>query len=134
VLNRIGASDAEQVIVTTDINGIGTLMEQRSEVGMDDVPFFVTAGIPGQTIQVKVAPLELSNVDIMNYWVPDPVYDDAVADETKTFVNEYNSSYPDRNVDKYAANGYDAVKVLADAIEEAGSTDAEEIQKQLQDG
>lgn len=52
-------------------------------------------------------------------------------DGIKAFMKAYNDEYGHAPENAFAALGYDAVKLLADAIERAGSTDAEAIKTAL---
>ncbi|MCC6613185.1 MAG: ABC transporter substrate-binding protein [Anaerolineae bacterium] len=52
-------------------------------------------------------------------------------DGIKAFIASYNEAYGHDPENAFAALGYDAVKLLADAIERAGSTDAAAIQEAL---
>lgn len=49
----------------------------------------------------------------------------------KNFITAYNDAYGHAPENAFAALGYDAVRLLADAIERAGSTDATAIQEAL---
>jgi branched-chain amino acid transport system substrate-binding protein len=51
--------------------------------------------------------------------------------ETKDFVGKYKARYEGKEPDALAALGYDAVKLLANAIRRAGSTEASALQKAL---
>lgn len=52
-------------------------------------------------------------------------------DGIKAFIEAYNTEYGHAPENAFAALGYDAVKLLADAIERAGSTDAAAVQAAL---
>jgi branched-chain amino acid transport system substrate-binding protein len=56
---------------------------------------------------------------------------DRASDKTKAFIEEYKANNNDNIPDMFAAQGYDAVMWLADAIEEANSSDPTEIREAL---
>ncbi len=56
---------------------------------------------------------------------------DLGTDGIKSFIAAYTDEYGHAPENAFAALGYDAVKLLADAIERAGSTDATAIQEAL---
>ena len=54
-----------------------------------------------------------------------------VTDESTKFLNEYKKAYPDKEVNAFAALGYDAYKLALDAITRANSADSVKIQEAL---
>lgn len=56
---------------------------------------------------------------------------DRASDKTKTFIEEYKANNDNNIPDMFAAQGYDAVMWLADAIEEANSSDPSEFRETL---
>src|SRR5690606_35213931 len=49
----------------------------------------------------------------------------------KRFVEGYKAKYGDKNIATYAAYGYDATRLLADAIRRAGSRSRDDVMKAL---
>jgi len=54
-----------------------------------------------------------------------------VTDESTKFLNEYKKAYPNKEVNAFAALGYDAYKLALDAITRANSADSVKIQEAL---
>ncbi|HPF21732.1 MAG TPA: ABC transporter substrate-binding protein [Syntrophomonas sp.] len=54
-----------------------------------------------------------------------------VTEESTTFLNEYKKAYPDKEVNAFAALGYDAYKLALDAITRADTADSIKIRDAL---
>ncbi len=77
---------------------------------------------------ISVAGDSANNVYFTTHALMDP---DLGTDGIKSFITAYTDEYGHAPENAFAALGYDAVKLLADAIERAGSTDATAIQQAL---
>ena len=77
---------------------------------------------------ISVAGDSANNVYFTTHALMDP---DLGTDGIKSFITAYTDEYGHAPENAFAALGYDAVKLLADAIERAGSTDPTAIQQAL---
>src|SRR5690606_26081932 len=86
----------------------------------------VTSGNPAEAIIPLAGAQASEGMLVQNYWVP---YAPAPGQEeaSKKFQEAYESQYKNRAADKYAVSGYDAVKLVAAAVEKAGSDDPAKI-------
>ncbi|MDF2542719.1 MAG: Extracellular ligand-binding receptor [Herbinix sp.] len=115
-LTAIKATDAEVIFVPAYYNDAAYITTQAAELGMD-LPFLGGDGWDGviaQTVDTSV----LEGAIFMSPFVAS-VEDPAV----QAFVTKYEELYK-ATPDQFAADGYDSVYVIAQAMEKAGSTDS----------
>jgi branched-chain amino acid transport system substrate-binding protein len=79
---------------------------------------------------LSVAGESANNVYFTTHALMDP---DLGTDGIKAFITAYTADYGHAPENAFAALGYDTIKLLADAINRAGSTDAAAIQQALLD-
>ena len=105
---------------------VGPVVLQMRQAGLDG-PIVGGDGYDTPDI-VSVAGDASNNVFFTTHALMD---DEIGTDPIKAFMASYNETYGHAPENAFAALGYDAVKLLADAIERAGSTDATDIQQAL---
>ena len=124
-LTRIAQSEPE-VLYVPDYYGTNILiLNQAREVGLD-VPVLGGDGWDGiLNVTSEGNPQEADGVIFTNHFTPSDT-----AENVQDFVTAYEDKY-DATPISFAALGYDAVMMMAQAIEEAGSTDPDAIQEAL---
>jgi branched-chain amino acid transport system substrate-binding protein len=123
-LTKFRDAGAEAVYLPGYYQKVALIISQAKEIGLD-VPFVGADGWDSPDL-VKIAGAEnLNNTFFTNHY--------SSQDDTplvQDFVKAYTERYGDAP-DSFAALGYDAAYLLADAIERAGSTDPEAIKDAL---
>jgi branched-chain amino acid transport system substrate-binding protein len=118
VLTQVRAQKPDAVFVTGDSPEAAIIVRQARELGMT-LPILGGDGWVGDAL--KNGRDALKNTFISNHYSgdnPDPV--------VQNFVKAYRAKF-NREPDSIAALGYDAAKVLADAITRAGSTEGPKL-------
>ncbi len=105
---------------------VGPAVLQMRQAGLDG-PIVGGDGYDTPDI-VSVAGDSANNVFFTTHALMDP---DLGTDGIKAFIASYSDKYGHAPENAFAALGYDAMKLLADAISRAGSTDATAIQQAL---
>jgi branched-chain amino acid transport system substrate-binding protein len=105
---------------------VGPVVLQMRQAGIDG-PIVGGDGYDTPDI-VSVAGESANNVYFTTHALMDA---DLGTDGIKKFITDYTAEYGHAPENAFAALGYDAVKLLADAINRAGSTDAEAIKTAL---
>lgn len=129
-LTKIKNSGADTIIITSDVTTASNIAKQAYELGMTGMNRIITNGLPAEQVVKLVGPEGSEGLLIQNYWVP---YGPAPGQEAASakFVENYKKQFPDRIADKYAASGYDAVRLAANAIAAAGSDNTAKIRDAL---
>ena len=107
---------------------VGPAVLQMRQAGIDG-PIVGGDGYDTPDI-LSVAGDSANNVYFTTHALMDP---DLGTDGIKTFITDYTTEYGHAPENAFAALGYDAMNLLADAITRAGSTDAKAIQQALLD-
>lgn len=122
-LTRIKASSPEVIFVPGYYNEVGLIVKQARELGIT-VPIVGGDGWDSAKLAEVAGAANLVDTYFVNHmWADDPA--------TKPFVDAYKAKY-NAEPDALAALGYDAAKMLIEAIKTAGSTDAEKIRTALE--
>ena len=120
-LNRIKSSNPEAIYVPGYYTEVTLMLPQARQVGLD-VPFFGGDGWDSaQTLQLPEAQGDYYSD---HYSADDP------SPEVQEFVKAYQARY-NETPDAMAVLGYDAGRVIADAIKRAGTTDRAAIRDAL---
>jgi len=129
-LTKIKGSGADSIVITSDVTTVSNIIKQSYELGLKDLTRIVTSGNPAEAIIPLAGAQASEGMLVQNYWVP---YAPAPGQEeaSKKFQEAYESQYKNRAADKYAVSGYDAVKLVAAAVEKAGSDDPAKIRDAL---
>lgn len=130
-LTKVKNAGVDSIIMTSDLRTVSNIVKQSYELGMGKLNRLVSNGIPAEAI-VKLAGKEASEgLLVHNYWVasaPPPGKEKAF----DAFRAAYKKRYPEKPVDKYAAFGYDAIRLSVAAIKAAGSTDPAKLRAALE--
>lgn len=121
-LTNIKTANADVIFVPAYYEEVGKIVKQARELGITQ-PILGTDGWDDSKV-VDIAGADALNNTyfITHYTETDP--------DAKAFVDAFNKEYG-HEPGVFAALGYDAGKMLIDAIKRAGSTDPEAIQKAL---
>ena len=118
-LTAIKASNPEAIYVPGYYTEVGTIVHQARELGIT-VPFLGSDGWDSPKLWEIGGPA-LNGCYFSNHYAtddPNPV--------VQKFVNDYKAKY-NQLPDALAALAYDAARILADAMQRAGSTDGEKV-------
>jgi branched-chain amino acid transport system substrate-binding protein len=129
-LTKIKSSGADSIVITSDVTTVSNIVKQSYELGLGNLKRVITSGNPAEAI-VQLAGKDASEgLLVQNYWVP---YAPApgTEDASGRFVAAYKKAYPDRQPDKYAVSGYDAVHLAAAAMKAASSAEPAKIRAAL---
>ena len=122
-LTQIKSAAPEAIYVPGYYTEVGTIARQARELGLT-VPLLGGDGWDSPRL-FEIGGDALSGCYISNHYsVDDP------SPAIQKFVTEYRSRYK-QTPDALAALGYDAAKILSDAITRAGSTDGNKIREAL---
>lgn len=125
VLTRIKEKNPDAVYVPGYYEEVGKIVKQARELGIK-VPFIGGDGWDSPQIVEIAGKDALNNTFFSNHYAPDDN-----APEIQSFVSAFKKEYNNEVPDGFAALGYDGVKLLADAIKRAGSTDPEKLKTAL---
>ena len=117
VLANIDLSDAEVVFLPAYVAEVGAILTQAFNMGMD-IPFVGGDGWDG--IEADYAEAAEGHYFGNHYAKSDP------AEVVASFVANYETEYGE-SPNALAALAYDAVYAMAQAFEDAGSSDADEV-------
>ena len=120
-LSRIKQQNPAAVYVPGYYNEVGLIVPQAKQVGLD-VPFFGGDGWD--------SPLTLKLPDAQGDFYSDHYSPDDKSPESQEFVRLFQEKYH-RAPDAMAVLGYDAMRVMADAIKRAGKADRQAVTEAL---
>lgn len=123
-LTKIKAANADVIFVPAYYEEVGKIVKQARELGIT-VPMLGTDGWDDAKLVEIAGATSLDNTFFSTHY---SAQDKEVQGFVEAFKAEYNK---DANV--FAALGYDAGKMLIDAIKRAGSDDPEKIRKALEE-
>ena len=118
-LTAIKAANPEAIYVPGYYTEVGTIVHQARELGIT-VPFLGSDGWDSPKLWEIGGPA-LNGCYFSNHYAtddPNPV--------VQKFVNDYKAKY-NQLPDALAALAYDAARILADAMQRAGTTDGEKV-------
>ena len=118
-LTAIKAANPEAIYVPGYYTEVGTIVHQARELGIT-VPFLGSDGWDSPKLWEIGGPA-LNGCYFSNHYAtddPNPV--------VQKFVNDYKTKY-NQLPDALAALAYDAARILADAMQRAGTTDGEKV-------
>jgi branched-chain amino acid transport system substrate-binding protein len=124
VLTRIKEKNPDVIYVPGYYEEVGKIIKQARELGIK-APFMGGDGWDAPQLVEIAGKDNLNNTFISNHYAPD----DSSA-EVQTFVSAFKKEY-NKVPDAMAVLGYDAVKMLADAVKRANSAEPEKIKDAL---
>ena len=122
-LTAIKAANPEAIYVPGYYTEVGTIVHQARELGIT-VPFLGSDGWDSPKLW-EIGGVSLNGCYFSNHYAtddPNPV--------VQKFVNDYKAKY-NQLPDALAALAYDAARILADAMQRAGSTDGEKVRNAI---
>ena len=123
-LTRLKSAGAEFIFIPGYYEEVGLIVKQARELGID-VPLMGADGWDSPTLVELAGAEALNNTFITNHYSSnDP--DEKIQSFVEAFKAKHNEA-----PNAFHALGYDTVFYIKDAIERAGSTDGEAIQKAL---
>ncbi|BCJ86587.1 ABC transporter substrate-binding protein [Effusibacillus dendaii] len=124
VLTRIKDKNPDVIYVPGYYNEVGKILKQAREMGIK-ATFLGGDGWDAPQLVDIAGKENLGNTYFSNHYAADDK-----SPEVQTFVQSYKAKY-NQVPDGFAALGYDAMKLLADAIKRANSTDPEKLKTAL---
>lgn len=118
-LTSIRANEPDVVFVPGYYTEVGLIAKQAREIGLT-VPLLGGDGWDSPEL-IKIGGKALENTYYSNHYSVEDT-----APQVKEFVQKYRAKYGDAP-DAMAALGYDAARILFDAIKRAGTTDAKPL-------
>ncbi len=130
MLTKIKASDADTMFITTGIQSVAIILKQFTELGMR-MNIFVTSAIPAEWVIDIAGNQATEGVYFFNRYAP---YSPPKGkeEENKKLVEAYQKIRSGKIPDMGVAFGYDAVHIMADAIEQAGEPNPIKIRQALE--
>lgn len=125
VLTLIKEKNADVIYVPGYYEEVGKIVKQARELGIT-APIVGGDGWDSPKLVEIAGPEALNNTYFSNHFAKDDT-----SEAIQTFVTSYKAANKDEIPDALAALGYDAVKLLADALTRAGSTDNEKLKTAL---
>ncbi len=128
-LTKIKSSDANSIIITTDMAQIALILKQHKQLGMTQrILTTGGSGLPEGLVQLagKEPSEGVYNILFFAPWFPELT---KIPDEAKRFVDEYlKRGNPVKGFGE-CYRGYDGLKAIKAALEIAGTTDKEKVRE-----
>lgn len=125
VLTRIKEANPDVIYLPGYYEEVGKIVKQAREMGIT-VPFMGGDGWDSPQLAEIAGADALNNTFMSNHYSPEDS-----SPEVKSFVDAFKAANGDLVPDGMAALGYDAVKLVADAITRADSTEPEKLKDAL---
>lgn len=125
VLTRIKEANPDVIYLPGYYEEVGKIVKQAREMGIT-VPFMGGDGWDSPQLAEIAGADALNNTFMSNHYSPEDS-----SPEVKSFVDAFKVANGDLVPDGMAALGYDAVKLVADAITRADSTEPEKLKDAL---
>jgi branched-chain amino acid transport system substrate-binding protein len=133
-LTKLRNSDADTVAATIDVESLSILAKQAYEAGMtSNYRWVATSGNSVEEFRDLLAdtPEALENWYFIAYYSPELEGEDQAFNDT--FHETFSAAHPEIPISNPAAQGYQAVYIIAQAIERAGVYDGEAIRDALRE-
>ena len=130
MLTRIKNSGADTMFITTSLNGIALIMKQYHELGMR-MNVFITSGMSPEQLLELTGKEMLEGVYFFERFTPASP-PPGKEKESQEMIAAYKKMYPEGFAFADVAMGYDAVHIMGQAIEKAGTPDASKIRDALE--
>ena len=122
-LTRLRAANADVIFVPAYYEEVGKIVKQAREMG-------INSAILGTDGWDDTKVVDIAGADALNNTFFSTHYSEKDA-EVQSFIEAYKKKY-NRAPNVFAALGYDAGKMLVDALKRAGSGDTEKIREALE--
>jgi len=129
MLTRIQNADVDSVFVTTSLSGIALIMKQYHELGMKK-PVFITSGMSAEKLMNLAGKDKMEGAYFFERYVlagPPP----GTEKDNEAMIAAYQKMHPNDVVDAGVAAGFDAVHIMAEAIDRAGKVESQAIRDAL---
>jgi branched-chain amino acid transport system substrate-binding protein len=123
-LTSIQAADPQAIFVSGYYTEAGLIAKQARQLGLN-VPLMGGDGWDSDQT-VKIGGDAVNGCYFSNHYSPDED-----RPEVKKFVADYKAKYGGKTPDAMAILGYDSMRIMADAINRAGSTNGDKIRDAL---
>jgi branched-chain amino acid transport system substrate-binding protein len=123
LLTKLRASGADGAFVAAETQDGSIFVKQKAEFGLQNKVFGVGSWATADFLQLTG---DASN----GIYAAVPYASTMTTPKNQAFVQAYEAKYKEMP-GKYSAAGYNATNILMDAIQRAGSTDAEKIREAL---
>jgi branched-chain amino acid transport system substrate-binding protein len=128
-LTNLKGTDSDTLFITTGVEQMTLLLKQARGLGLKRRVVTTGGTLPDQLIEQAGSAADNSYHDAMFApWFPETAPDPAAA---KSFIAAWGKAGLPAGGMPEGARGYDAVRVLAKAIEKAGAADSEKIRAAL---
>lgn len=128
-LQKIKDSGAELVFLPIYYQEAALILQQAETIGLPEtIKYFGCDGLDGLVAQLKDDAALADGVILLT-----PFAADASDDKTKTFTAAYKAKFDGEIPNQFAADGYDAVYTVVEAIKKANITDPKIASKELSD-
>jgi branched-chain amino acid transport system substrate-binding protein len=117
----------DTLFISSGPDDVGTIVKQFRDAGVDK-PIFGGDGYDTPLL-IQIAGKGAENVYFTTHSLMDPQLG---TDAVKSFITAYQAEYKTPPENAFAGLGYDTVKLIADAIKRAGSSDPKAIRDALQ--
>jgi branched-chain amino acid transport system substrate-binding protein len=116
LLTTLKQKDAQAIVMCGYQTAAAKIMMQAKSLNID-LPVYATDGVYNDDF-INLAKEDAEGVYIVCYFhASDPT------ESVQNYIRKFQEKYPDVAVDPWSAYAYDAVRLMADAITRAGSTD-----------
>lgn len=123
VLTKIKGLNPDLILCSALYNEGAVIMDQARKIGID-VPFIGGNGFNSPEV-IKIAGNASNGLIVATPWFDEK--DDA---RVKDFVSKYESAYG-KKPDQFAAQAYDALYIVAEALKNAGEADRDKLRDAL---
>jgi branched-chain amino acid transport system substrate-binding protein len=125
LITKLKNVDADAVFIAAIPNEAGVTVKQIRESGID-MPIISADGFDTELLVQVPGPKLADDVYFSTH-----AYRESERPEVEEFIAEYNEEYGKDPENAFAALGFDAVGLIADAIERAGTADHEALRDEL---
>jgi len=122
-LSKIKQADPDLVLPSALYNEGAVIMKQARSMGID-VPFVGGNGFNSPQV------IEIAGDDADGLVVATPWFTGKEDDRVQEFVDKYSEEFG-KTPDQFAAQAYDGLYIMADALKRAGEADSEKLREAL---
>lgn len=124
-LSKIKQADPDLVLASALYNEGAVIMKQARSMGID-VPFVGGNGFNSPQV------IEIAGEDADGLVVATPWFTEADDEKVQSFVEKYKEEFG-KTPDQFAAQAYDGLYIMADALKRAGEADHDKLREALLD-
>jgi branched-chain amino acid transport system substrate-binding protein len=132
-LTKIKNTDANSIVITTDISQSSLILKQYKQLGMKQKIFFTDVGTTAEGLVEMAGKEPAEGVYIYQVFCPQFPELTQVPNEAKSFIAEYRRrNLPEKGFGE-SVHGYEAMRTIKAALEKAKTADKESVRKALQE-